>query len=447
MKQVAKPASTEVADAPERLRYGLRLAVLTGASKGLSRSIGRAGLVIGTDDNCDLVLQDRRVSRRHLRATPHPGGVRLQDLDSRNGVFLRGVRVTDAVAPPGTVVVVGTTELIVEPDEDLPSIPLTNADRIGGLIGRSPRMRQLFTLIERAAPTDYTVLVEGETGTGKEVVARTIHELSSRRVGPFVVFDCSATAEALLESDLFGHVRGAFTGAVAPREGAIRRAHGGTLFIDELNSLSLPMQGKLLRALETRRILPVGADQEIEVDVRFVAAANAPLHDEVKAKRFRQDLFFRISVVRIELPPLRDRREDIALLVGQFLQCTDVGGEISGPNLDRLSAYKWPGNVRELRNVMERALALAGPGAKFSDLPILLSDTRPALAWALDLDRPLNEVREQVVATAERQYAKHMLERTEGNVSEAARRAGVSRRHFTELVRKYGLRDNGEDEG
>src|SRR5262249_8476291 len=200
-----------------------------------------------------------RVSRHHAEIPSHPGGARVRDLNSRNGTFLGGVRVADAVAPPGALLSVGNSELLIETEAAAPSLEPASSHRLGGLYGRSVIMRRIFTMIERVAPTDYTVLVEGETGTGKDVVARTIHELSPRRSGPYVVFDCSAMTPSLLESELFGHVKGAFTDAVAAREGAFRRAHGGTLFIDELSSLPLPLQGKLLRALEGKRIHPVGS--------------------------------------------------------------------------------------------------------------------------------------------------------------------------------------------
>jgi len=290
--------------------------------------------------------------------------------------------------------------------------------------------------------------VEGETGTGKDVVARTLHELSLRRSGPFAVFDCASTTETLLESELFGHVRGAFTGAISAREGAFRRAHGGTLFIDELASLPLALQGKLLRALETRRIQPVGADREVEVDLRVVAATNRPLQEEVAAGRFRDDLFFRISVVRVALPPLRERREDIPLLVEGFVRAAGVEGEIAGPNLERLVGYPWPGNVRQLRNILERAFALAGSrSVRFQDLPLSMGDETPTLAWPISLDLPYKEAKEHLVDAFERVYAAHLLDRAGGNISEAARKSGLSRRHFFEMVKRHALRaDLGDDE-
>ena len=337
-----------------------------------------------------------------------------------------------------TFVRYGVPEVTVEPACRETEIPLKNAERLGGLIGQSASMRRLFTLIERTAPTDCTVLVEGQTGTGKEILARTIHERSPRYKGPFIVIDCAATAESLLESELFGHVKGAFTGAINSRDGALRRARGGTVFIDELTSLPLTLQGKLLRALETRRIHPVGADHEVDVDLRIVAAANRPLSDEVKAGRFREDLYFRLCVVRMVLPPLRDRREDIPLIAKHFLRSAGLECNVEGPNLDRLVGYAWPGNVRELRNTLQRALALAGSrDISFGQLPIHLGETTADFAWPVALEAPFKQSKDQLVEAFERVYVSQLLRRFSGNISEAARRAGVSRRHFFRLLRKH----------
>jgi DNA-binding NtrC family response regulator len=441
-----KGLATEIASQAAPVSYGLRVSVIVGAARGSKASIGREGIRVGSAPDNHLVLSDRLVSRQHLEIAPHPAGVRVRDLGSRNGTFLGGAKIADVVAPPGSVISVGESELLIEPDQDTPDIPLTNADRLGGILGRSPAMRRLFTVVERVAPTDYTVLIEGETGTGKEVIARTIHELSPRRGGPLVVFDCAATTESLLESELFGHVRGAFTGAVLAREGAFRRAHGGTLFIDELNSLPLALQGKLLRALETRKVHPVGADHEVDVDLRVVAASSRSLHDEVKAGRVREDLYFRMSVIRITLPPLRERREDIPLLVAHFLRTAGIEGDIVGPNLDRLVGYSWPGNVRELRNTIERAIALAGSRqVTFAELPIAIGETTPTLAWPILLDLPFKDAKDHLVDAFERVYATHLLDRAGGNISEAARRSGLSRRHFFELLKKHHLRTDRDE--
>jgi transcriptional regulator with GAF, ATPase, and Fis domain len=402
--------------------------------------ITASGIRIGSAADNDLVLADRGVSRQHVELTLHENGVRVHDLGSRNGTFIGGVAVTDAIAGAGTLITIGACELVIEPDLPIVDVPLSQANRLGGLVGRSAAMRKLFSVIERVAPTDYTVLIEGETGAGKEVVARTLHELSARRDGPFIVFDCAASTESLLESELFGHVRGAFTGAATSREGAFRRADGGTLFIDELNSLPNAVQGKLLRALETRRVQPLGADRETAVNLRVLAATNVSLAAEVQAKRFRQDLYYRLSVVTLQIPPLRERREDIALLTRDFLRGAGLDLEVNGPNLDRLVGYAWPGNVRELRNTLDRAIALAGTRkVAFSELPISLGDNAPTMAWPILLDLPFKDAKEHLTRAFERVYVTTILERAGHNISEAARMAGMSRRGFFDLLRRHDI--------
>ncbi|MFN0253900.1 MAG: sigma 54-interacting transcriptional regulator [Kofleriaceae bacterium] len=415
--------------------------------EGTRVSITAGGITLGSAVDCELVLAARGVSRRHVKMSLHPNGVHIEDLGSLNGTVVGGVVVNDVVVPPGTIVVVGSCEVLVEPETPAVDVPLSLATRLGGLVGKSPSMRKVFAIIERVAPTDYTVLIEGETGTGKEVVARTVHELSGRREQPFVVFDCTTSTESLLESELFGHVKGAFTGAVTARDGAVRRAEGGTLFIDELNSLPLSLQGKLLRVLEARRVQAVGADSDMPVDIRVVAASNANLRGEVAAKRFREDLFFRLSVVDITIPPLRERREDIPLLVKNFLRGAGILAEPEGPNLDRLVGYSWPGNVRELRNTLDRAIALAGTRKiAFADLPISVDDATPTMAWPILLDLPFKDAKEHLTQAFERVYISTILERAGRNISKAARMAGLSRRGFFDLLKRHELASRDDDE-
>ena len=438
--------ATEVVAPAAGPAVGLRVVVRGIVPAPPPRSIGPGGVTVGSGPDNDLVIADRRVSRHHLRLTPHPGGVQVADLGSRNGTFLGRARIQEAVAQAGAVLEIADLRLAIEPDVDAAEVPLSPRHHLCGLIGRSPAMRRLFTLIERVAPSDYTVLIEGETGTGKEVVARALHELSPRRTGPLVVLDCAAISRGLVESALFGHVRGAFTGADRDRDGALTRADRGTLFIDELNSLPLETQAKLLRAIETRRFLPVGGEDERTVDLRVVAASNVPLAGEVAAGRFRADLFYRLSVVRIELAPLRGRLEDIPALVEHFLRAAGRELEVGGRNLDLLLGGAWPGNVRELRNTIERALALGGPAPLgFDELPISIGDATPTLAWPVALDLPFKEAKDQLVSAFERVYATQLLDRAGGNLSEAARRAGLSRRHLFDLVRKHGLERGDRD--
>jgi DNA-binding NtrC family response regulator len=303
-------------------------------------------------------------------------------------------------------------------------------------------MRQVYALLERGAEADVTVLVEGETGTGKELAARAVHEHSDRSSNPFQIVDCGAVSPTLIEAELFGHVRGSFTGADRDRPGAFELANQGTLFFDEIGELPLALQPKLLRALETREVRRIGGTTRIPVDVRFVAATNRNLADEVKRGRFREDLFYRLNVFRVVMPPLREHREDIPLLVKHFLEPLS-DSPLSDDLLERMSQLDWPGNVRELRNAVERAVVLArgeksartpaGPGATAA------GDEDGALPLEVDASRPFKEVKAEVVARFERAYLDKVLERTRGNISAAAREAGIDRKHMERLIRKHDI--------
>jgi two-component system response regulator GlrR len=314
-------------------------------------------------------------------------------------------------------------------------------DRFGRLVGRSPAMRAVFAVLERAAPTGATILLEGETGTGKEAAAESIHRASPRRQEPFVVVDCGAIPPSLLESELFGHERGAFTGAETPRIGAFETAHRGTIFLDEVGELAPDLQPKLLRALERREVKRVGANQYAAADVRVIAATNRDLRAEVGARRFRPDLYYRLAVVQVRLPTLRERRDDLPVLIASLLaDCSPATRDVlSAPGfMDQLARHTWPGNVRELRNVLERCAAL-GPGP-FAD-PIA-ADPHQAhdLGAIVDASRPLREAREAWTRHCERQYLEDLLRRHGDNITSAARAADVDRAHLYRLLWKHGLR-------
>jgi len=292
------------------------------------------------------------------------------------------------------------------------------------------------------------VLIEGETGTGKELTARALHEKSARRAGPFVAIDCGALPETLLESELFGHVRGAFTGAAQSRAGAFQRASGGTIFLDELGAIPLAVQARLLRVLEERTVRPVGADQEKRVDVRIVAASPMDLTTRVAEGSFRPDLFYRLSVVRVVLPPLRARREDIPVLVDEMMRRRGLGsGKVAGPNFDRLVSHTWPGNLRELRNVIDRAIALSPGATSFAELRINISPQAAEEGLAIRSDLPYAEAKAAVLDTFERRYLRDVLTRCSGNISAASRESGIDRKHLRGLLRKHGLLAGGSDEG
>jgi DNA-binding NtrC family response regulator len=374
---------------------------------------------------------------------PRAGGFEVTDLESRNGTHLDGVALTRALVPVGAVLRLGRSLLQLMPAEEVVEIPPSESTRFGELIGGSVAMRQVFALLGRAAASEASVLFLGESGTGKELAARAVHDQSPRARGPFVVFDCGAASDTLIASDLFGHVKGAFTGADRDRRGAFASADGGTLFLDEIGDLPLELQPKLLRLLEAGEVTPVGSNRRDRHDVRVVAATHRDLWAEVGQGTFRGDLYYRLAVVEVHLPPLRQRKEDIPELVRLFLQRAgaDAGG-VTGPNLERLLDYHFPGNVRELRNVITRAVALRPPGAGFDQMPVMLRPAAPVGtdAPAVRADRPFHEAKAEVVQRFERAYLTDLLARAEGNLSAAARLAGVERKHLYKLLDKAGLR-------
>jgi transcriptional regulator with GAF, ATPase, and Fis domain len=312
----------------------------------------------------------------------------------------------------------------------------------GELIGASVEMRRLYAILERVAPTDATVLVRGETGTGKEVVARSVHAASSRAARPLVVVDCGAFADHLIESELFGHVRGAFTGAVASRRGLFEEADGGTIFLDEIGELPLALQAKLLRVLETREVRQLGANVPHKVDVRIVAATNRNLAQAVNDGTFREDLYYRLAVVEVVVPPLRARREDVLLLARHFHKVF-AGSEVAFPMamVPALTARSWPGNVRELRNFVERSVATRWASEVAPDAASAESDVPPGLAALVALDLPLAEARDAWVKRFESIYVRALLKRSGGNVTRAAEAAGVNRRWLQRLMTQQRLRD------
>jgi DNA-binding NtrC family response regulator len=322
-------------------------------------------------------------------------------------------------------------------------VPLSTRDRYGGLLGQSAAIREAFAVLERAAPTEATVLIEGETGTGKELAAEALHAHSSRADGPFVAIDCGAIAPSLMESELFGHVRGAFTGAAADRKGIFEEADGGTLMLDEVGELPLDLQPKLLRALEKREVRRVGASAARKIDVRVVAATNRDLRAEIERGTFREDLYFRLAVVTVRLPPLRARPDDIPMLVRHFVRC--LAPDAPPPSAELVAALAsrpWPGNVRELKNAVERALAMATPvepGSAPGAVPAAESaGTLPGAMESL-LRLPIKDAVERWTETFERAYLEDVLRRSGGSVSGAARLAGVNRRFVQRLMRRHGM--------
>ena len=425
-------------------RVPCQLVVIEGPDRGRMLRIGRDDIVIGTDVDCGLVLTDDRVSAFHVRvADDDHGGYVIVDLGSTNGTFFEGSRIAQASIPVGASLKVGHTVVRLQPIPVPLEVTPSQSRRFGELVGQSLVMRELFAVLELAAQSDATVLLQGETGSGKELAARALHEQSPRRGGPFVAVDCGALPEGVIDSELFGHVRGAFTGAVNARAGLFARASGGTLFLDELDSIPLGTQARLLRALEERAVRPVGSDDVRAFDVRLVAACHSPLDRQVAEGSFRADLYYRISVLAVDLPPLRSRREDLAILVTELLRRRGItAGDISGAGFDVLSTHQWPGNVRELRNVIDRALALAPGATSFADLRLSVGPSASLTdALAVRTDLPFAEAKQAVVQSFERRYLRDLFAREGGNVSATARAAGLDRKHTRTLLRRCGLLD------
>ncbi|MEQ8981008.1 MAG: sigma 54-interacting transcriptional regulator [Deltaproteobacteria bacterium] len=433
--------------------FSLRLTVKNGPDAGKGCVVDRDVVTVGKMPDCDLVLEDPSVSRRHFRITRESEDRwRLVDLGSTNGTFVAGARVTDAPIEAGAVVVAGKVEIAFVPERQDVVVPAWPHDRFGPVLGRSAPMRRLFGMMSRIAGTDATVLIEGETGCGKGLVARALQQASARSKGPYVVVDCGAVQRQLVESELFGHEKGAFTGAYDRRLGAFELANSGTVFIDELGELGLDLQPKLLRVLDAREVRRVGGGGPTPVDIRVIAASRRDLEREVARGAFREDLYFRLSVVTLEIPPLRDRPEDIPLLAEHFLEAIAESRGVTAPRLDgrtvdRLTAHDWPGNVRELRNVVERAVLLAavrpGQGLEIGQLATT-NRTKPeaprpaAPAPSFDPTLSFTQSKERWVDAREQAYVHWLLDGHDGNVSAAARAARMDRKYLHKLIKKHG---------
>jgi DNA-binding NtrC family response regulator len=427
--------SVEVVEGPDR-----------GASLAIDGSAPSRALV-GKSAICQLCLKDPKISRRHLAIDVVGDALRLVDLASTNGTSVSGVRFVEVlVEGQGELLRLGDSVLrVTRVAPALVAMPAV--DSFGRVVGASPEMRRLYPLCERLAASDVPLVIEGETGTGKELLAESLHEKSARANGPFVVFDCTAVPANLIEATLFGHERGAFTGAVAANKGLFQEAHGGTLLIDEVGDLDVALQPKLLRAIERAEVRPLGGNRWISVDVRIMAATRRDLDKEIQAGRFRDDLFYRLAVARIELPPLRQRRGDVALLARHFWERLGGDGSLPYDLLVRLETHDWPGNIRELHNAVARRLALgdlahaplAGRPTSNTAAPLGIGSQAPAnallpgddvIARVIRLGLPLSRSRELVVDDFERRYVQSVLDRHQGNATRAAQASGIARRYF-----------------
>jgi transcriptional regulator with GAF, ATPase, and Fis domain len=415
--------------------------VTKGPDKGKRAELAAERVRIGRGEPNDLPLDDDLASRLHAEITVTSDGFRILDLGSRNGTFIGNHRILDAYVSPGDKIQIGDNSLAFDSLEGAVSLPLASGAGFGRMQAESVAMRRVLEILQRAAPTEATILINGETGTGKDEAARAIHQSSPRANGPLVVLDCGSIPATLLASELFGHEKGAFTGAVGERKGAFERANGGTLFLDELGELALELQPQLLRALERREVQRLGAEKVTPIDVRVLAATNRDLRRDVNSGRFRSDLYFRLAVVEVTLPPLRERLEDLPVLAARILaELGEKSGIRSAPlsseDIERLSKYYWPGNVRELRNTLERSLLL-GVGLDVADVVAPRAPVMGASSSAAIL--PYREAKAAVVDRFEREYVQDLLARSGDNISKASREAKMDRSYLVELIRKHGL--------
>lgn len=430
-----------------------QLVVVDGPNRGKKISLNRNETKVGKREDNDLVLTDTTVSRNHLEIKYQQDSFLLRDLESTNGTFVNGTRIREAYLAPGDRIKLGNTTLEFVAYDEKVSIEPSARDTFGTMVGRSTKMRQIFSILEKISPTHATVIIEGETGTGKELVARAIHENSQRKGKTFVVFDCSAVAPNLIESELFGHERGSFTGAVKSRRGAFEEANGGTIFLDEIGELTLDLQPKLLRALEQREIKRVGSSTPVKIDVRVICATNRNLRKEIDEGRFREDLYYRLSVVKISLPSLRERMEDIPPIIERFLQTGKYNllpdGKIKVTKVDDdalkvLSRYEWPGNVRELSNVIERACSfvegdtISKPALDFIFAEMSHGEERTE-RMKVEADVPFKDAKQKIVESFEKEYLMDLLKRNNHNLSKASREAKIDRKHLRNLLKKYGI--------
>jgi transcriptional regulator with GAF, ATPase, and Fis domain len=427
---------------------GFSLSVIEGPNAGASLRAQVSEVSVGTAQGNDLVLSDPTVSRHHFSITATPEGFLLRDLGSSNGTWVDRVRVQQGYVDDGVLVRVGRTKLRVDQVDEEICEALSPEERFGSLLGASAGMRRIFAALPRIAKSESTVLLEGETGTGKGVLAAAIHEASARAARPFVVLDCAAITPTLIESELFGHVKGAFTGASSDRAGAFEQASGGTIFIDEIGELPLDMQPKLLRALEERTVKRVGGNQRVKIDARVIAATNRDLRAEVNRGSFRADLFYRLNVVRVRIPPLRERTGDVERLARHFHGEIAPERPIPSELLEAFRRQAWPGNVRELRAAVERAVLFDHPslmelGGEPGD------DAEPSAEEGFDPRVPFRVAKQRSADRWEQRYVRELLSRAKGNISEAARIARMDRSHLRTLVRRYGVRggDSGDDGG
>ena len=445
------PKATVVAKSRQSERFAsqaFHLVLLNTEDHGRSYDVGDETRIGKAADN-DIVVDHPTVSRNHGVLRRQGDRFVIEDVGSTNGTFVDGAQVREAFIKPGSLLEVGDVQLRFSPTVKALDVAPQLESRLGDLVGESIAMRQVFSVIRRLAQNDSTLLIIGETGTGKGAASKAIHDMSPRAKGPFVVFDCASVAKTLIESELFGHEKGAFTGATSQRQGCLERVDGGTLFLDEIDDLALDLQPKLLRALEDRQFRRLGGSATVGFDARVIVASKKDLWTETQAGRFREDLYFRLSVFSLTLPPLRDRREDLGLLVDAFAG-RPLWSQLPQEHRGQLSEHSWPGNVRELRNVVERIEQLKDlavlPGQPIVKEPSRTMASPGRESLPVRYDGTFKELKDEVLQAFEKEYLTRLLKKVDGNIARAAREANVDRKHFYSLLYKYALATpQGED--
>ncbi|MFZ3089736.1 MAG: sigma 54-interacting transcriptional regulator [Nitrospirota bacterium] len=409
----------------------VKLVIAKGAMAGKEFVIDKGLLRIGSKKENDVVIEDNTVSRFHAQIEEKKGQYIIKDLNSTNGTFVDDLRVSEAFLNEGSIIRLGNTGLRFTPVEEKIELTPSKKDRFGDIVGKSSKMKEVFGILEKVSKTDATILITGETGTGKELVAKAIHKNSLRARNPFVVIDCGSIVRSLIESELFGHEKGAFTGATSARQGAFETAHTGTIFLDEIGELELEMQPRLLRVLEEREVRRVGSTKTMPIDVRIIAATNRDLSKEIKKGNFREDLFYRLSVIQIDLPSLRERKDDIPLLINFFIKENKIR-KVKGAapeTLKILANYNWPGNIRELRNVIDRAIALgASDYIEPKDLILLKPSEKDTADFS---GRTLEEIEKSAIIQS--------LKTNRKNKTATAKALGIAYSTLFEKMKKYGI--------
>ena len=439
---------------PVLVQHRLRLRVLDGPDKGLEKEIESPRVSIGAAPLNDVVLTDRLVSRHHCEIVVRDTRYFLRDLGSTNGTFLNETRIVEALLTPGARLRVGRSEIVFEPKKRWERLEGSQEEQFGAMVGCSASMKALFGLLARVARSDLSVVILGETGTGKELAARALHDNSVRAAGPFVVVDCGAVSETLVEAEIFGHEKGAFTGADRARPGAFEAAQGGTVFLDEIGDLSLDLQPKLLRVLEQREVKRLGANMPVEVDVRIVCATHRALAEMVEQGKFREDLYYRLAEVVVEIPALRERPEDVELIARRIVEQESKHGApakaISKDTLDALRARHWSGNVRELRNVLRRAAALAS-GAELQPADLQVASPPRAEPPPPEINTgatnlpegmerlTIKDARDRWNAILEKQYLERLMKHTQDDIERAAEIADIHYKSLRRLLRQHGM--------